>query len=127
MPPNLIKLTHLTHLDLSHNQLTNMSPDLDHISNLTNLDLSQLTHLTHLDLSHNQIAEIPPALSQLPPLLSLDLRDNPLSACPLPLRWRIDRYIFPPDILYFDFDHWYLSSPTSTEHPDLPFLDLCVE
>ena len=66
-------------------------------------------------------------LSQLRPLLSLDLRGNPLTSCLLPLPWRIDRYIYPPDEDYIDFNHWYLSSPTSSEYPDLPFLELCPE
>ena len=111
-------------LNLSRNQLTDLPPELD-----------QLTRLTQLDLSHNLFSEIPPVLSQLRrPLLYLDLRGNPLTTCPLPLRWRIDRYIFPPDDDYGNFNryssdlnHWHLSSPTSTEHPDLPFLDLCPE
>ena len=111
------QVSNLTHLDLSHNRLTDLSPDL-----------VQLEHLTHLDLSHNQFSEIPPVLSQLRPLLSLDLRGNPLTTCPLPLPWRIDRYIYsPPDKRYVDFNHWYLSSPTRTEYPDLPFLELCLE
>ena len=68
-------------------------------------------------------------LSQLRPLLSLDLRGNPLTSCLLPLPWQIDRYIYPPNeaYAYVEFDRWYLSSPTSPEYPDLPFLELCLE
>ncbi len=115
--PSALALFHdLTHLDLSHNQLSDLS-----------LDPDQLAHLTHLDLSHNRFSEIPPVLSQLHPLLSLDLRGNPLTTCPLPLPWHIDRYIYPPDYDHVEFDHWYLSPPRRTEHPDLPFLELCPE
>ena len=65
-------------------------------------------------------------LSQLRPLLSLDLRGNPLTTCPLPLPWQIDRYIYPPDYEYDAyFDHWLLSPMSGTEPSDLPFLDLC--
>ena len=115
--PPVVTQFRLEVLNLSRNQLTDLPPDLD-----------QQKILKHLDLSHNQFSDIPPVLSRLRPLLFLDLRGNPLTACPLPLRWRIDRYIYsPPDKRYVDFNHWYLSSPTSTEHPDLSFLELCPE
>ncbi len=111
------RLTQLEHLNLSHNQLTDLP-----------LELGQRTLLTHLDLSHNRFSEIPPVLSQLHPLLSLDLRGNPLTTCLLPLPWQIDRYIFPPDYeLFGNFDHWLLSPRSGTQHPDLPFLELCLE
>ena len=123
LPLDLVQLVHLTHLDLSHNQLADLP-----------LDLDQLANLTHLDLSHNRFSEIPPVLSRLRPLLSLDLRGNPLTTCPLPLRWRIDRYIYPPDYEYspsyvnpVDFDYRLLSPMSGTEPSDLPFLELCPE
>ena len=110
-------LRSLGQLDLSRNQLIDLPPDL-----------GQLIFLKQLDLSHNRFSEIPPVLSQLRPLLSLDLRGNPLTTCPLPLPWRIDRYIYPPDGWFpADFDHWLLSPTPSAELSDLPFLDLCPE
>ena len=153
VPPVLVQLDALEVLHLSHNQLTDQSLTLDHLKHylthltLTQLDLShnQLTdlpldldylkyYLTHLDLSHNRLSEIPPVLSQLRPLLSLDLRGNPLTTCPLPLPWRIDRYIYPPDYDYLphflnpvNFDYRLLSPMSGTEPSDLPFLDLCPE
>ena len=144
-------LTHLTQtltqLDLSHNQLTDLPLDLDQLESLTHLDLShnrltdlpldlgQLVFLKQLDLSHNQFSEIPSVLSQLRPLLSLDLRGNPLTTCPLPLPWRIDRYIYPPDenwgvarfFNHVNFDYRLLSPMSGTEPSDLPFLDRCLE
>ena len=154
VPPILVQLNALEVLNLSHNQLTGQSLTLDHLKlylthlTLTQLDLShnQLTdlpltldhlkyYLTHLDLSHNRFSEIPPVLSRLRPLLSLDLRGNPLTTCPLPLPWRIDRYIFPPDynwdaarfLNHVNFDYRLLSPMSGTESSDLPFLDLCPE
>ena len=154
VPPVLVQLDALEVLHLSHNQLTDQSLTLDHLKhNLTHLTLTQLDlshnqltdlppeldhlkyYLIHLDLSHNRFSEIPPALSQLRPLLSLDLRGNPLITCPLPLPWRIDRYIYPPDenwgvALFFhhvNFDYRLLSPMSGTEPSDLPFLELCPE
>ena len=154
VPPVLVQLNALEVLHLSHNQLTDQSLTLDHLKhNLTHLTLTQLDlshnqltdlpleldhlkyYLIHLDLSHNRFSEIPPALSQLRPLLSLDLRGNPLTTCPLPLPWQIDRYIYPPDenwgvarfFNHVNFDYRLLSPMSGTEPSDLPFLDLCPE
>ena len=138
-------LKNLRQLDLSHNQLTDpallaqslrLLGQLDLSYNqLTDLplDLDQLLFLKQLDLSHNRFSDIPPVLSQLRPLLSLDLRGNPLTTCPLPLPWQIDRYIYPPDGNYgvarfynhVNFDYRLLSPMSGTEPSDLPFLDLC--
>ena len=68
-------------------------------------------------------------------LSHLDLRGNPLTTCLLPLPWRIDRYIYPPDYNYgtarfynhVNFDYRLLSPMSGTEPSDLPFLDLCPE
>ena len=130
----------LESLNLSHNQLTDFHLDQGQLRSLIELNLShnqltdlpmalvELQRLTNLNLSHNQFSEIPPVLSQLRPLLSLDLRGNPLTTCPLPLRWQIDRYIYPPDFKYYDLlDPWLLKLRPGTEPSDLPFLDLCLE
>ena len=115
--PPVVTQFRLEVLNLSRNQLTDLPPDLD-----------QQKILKHLDLSHNQFSDIPPVLSRLRPLLFLDLRGNPLTTCPLPLPWQIDRYIFPPDYEAFaELDPWLLSPPPSAAPPDLPFLDLCPE
>jgi internalin A len=88
------KLTNLTELDLSFNQIVDIKP----ISNLTNLTrlylssnqivdikpISNLTNLTRLYLSSNQIVDIKP-ISNLTNLTRLDLSDNKITdrTCPL--------------------------------------------
>jgi Leucine-rich repeat (LRR) protein len=84
----------LTILDLSHNQLTHLDPQLfAGLLNLRGLYLSdnQLTHLdpqlfaglpnlTRLDLSHNQLTHLDPqALAGLPNLTELYLSNNQLT------------------------------------------------
>jgi uncharacterized repeat protein (TIGR02543 family) len=59
-------LTNLTSLDLSHNQISDVSP------------LAKLTKLTDLDLSWNQISDVSP-LSRLTKLTELILGDNQIS------------------------------------------------
>ncbi|KAH1063088.1 hypothetical protein J1N35_028075 [Gossypium stocksii] len=89
--PNLLQLTHL---DLSHNQLSGqISRSLGNLLQLTHLDLSHnqlsgqisrslgnLLQLTHLDLWRNQLSgKIPRSLENLLQLTHLDLSDNQLS------------------------------------------------
>jgi small GTP-binding protein len=62
----------LQQLDLSHNQLRELPPEI-----------SQLSHLRQLDLSTNQLSELPPEIGQLINLERLDLHDNQLSELPL--------------------------------------------
>ena len=60
-------MTHLIHLDLSKNQLSDL-PEY----------FGQLTNLRHLDLYSNQLTKLPPSFSQLKSLKWLDLKNNPL-------------------------------------------------
>ena len=94
MPPEITKLTNLTSLDLSSNQLTSVPPEITKLTNLTSLDLSgnqltslppeitKLTNLTSLDLSGNQLTSLPPEITKLTNLTSLDLSDNQLTSLP---------------------------------------------
>ena len=67
----------LTHLDLSHNHLTILPPEIKHLLNLQYLDLSynQLVtlpltiglfgKLKYLDVSYNQLTTLPPSFAEL--------------------------------------------------------------
>jgi internalin A len=91
-------LTNLTKLYLGENQISDIKPLSNLLSNLTNLTflsltgnqisdikpLSNLTNLTSLSLRGNQISDIKP-LSNLTKLTRLSLEGNPLVSkqCPL--------------------------------------------
>ena len=62
---------HITHLDLSHNLLTTVAPEMGVLHNLV-----------VLNLSHNQIKELPMTLAVLNQLVDLNVRENPLNAPP---------------------------------------------
>ncbi len=65
----LTSLTNLTKLNLSYNQLTDLS------------GLKELTNLTQLDLRHNQLTDLS-GLKELTNLTQLDLRENQLKNIP---------------------------------------------
>lgn len=75
-------------LDLSGKLNGSVSPDIAKLTNLTELDLSgndlkefplvvlQLKKLKTLDLSSNQLESVPPEIGNMESLQTLDLRDN---------------------------------------------------
>lgn len=66
LSPDCFSLTTtLTYLDLSHNQLSEMSPSL-----------ANATHLTHCDLSYNNLTEVPPCFFRSGRLKILKLDHN---------------------------------------------------
>ncbi|AKB83507.1 hypothetical protein MSBR3_2929 [Methanosarcina barkeri 3] len=81
-------------LDLSHNQLTQLPPEIKEIDTLKKLNLSynqfsyfssdiaELNNLTVLDLSHNQLTELPLEITKLNSLTTLDLSYNQLIQIP---------------------------------------------
>lgn len=94
LPPSLSSLTHLQHLDLSFNQLTELPPPLLLLPQLQSLllcqnllsslpsDLGGLSSLRHLSLLGNRLRALPPSL-QLPPTLhTLDVSYNQLQQLP---------------------------------------------
>ncbi|HSW77012.1 MAG TPA: leucine-rich repeat domain-containing protein [Candidatus Saccharimonadales bacterium] len=58
-------------LDLSHNRLNVLPPEI-----------GQLSHLIYLNLSNNQLSALPPEIGQLRALQTLSLFNNQLSALP---------------------------------------------
>ncbi|WP_339137475.1 MAG: COR domain-containing protein [Candidatus Electrothrix sp. GW3-4] len=94
LPPEIGRLRHLMHLDLSFNSLTELPEEICLLTRLTELDLSDnhladpfpiircLRSLTSLDLSGNQLRSLPPETGYLTGLTHLDLRDNRLSEIP---------------------------------------------
>jgi len=94
VPEDIGKLTNLTKLDLSKNNLTTVPEDIGKLTNLTNLDLSRnklttvpedigkLTNLTNLDLSRNKLTKVPEDIGKLNKLIKLDLSRNKLIKVP---------------------------------------------
>ncbi|MCA9927432.1 MAG: leucine-rich repeat domain-containing protein, partial [Anaerolineales bacterium] len=72
LSPAIGQLTNLTILSLSRNQLTNIPPEI-----------GQLSRLTELYLSSNQLTAVPSEIGQLTKLAKLHLWDNELTAIPL--------------------------------------------
>ncbi|MEL7143005.1 MAG: leucine-rich repeat domain-containing protein [Cyanobacteria bacterium J06643_4] len=81
-------MPNLTHLDLSHHQVTDLAA-IETLTNLEVLNLSDtqiadispiagLTQLTHLDISDNQIQDIS-AISSLTQLRAIDISHNPIA------------------------------------------------
>ncbi|OYW76150.1 MAG: hypothetical protein B7Z37_09950 [Verrucomicrobia bacterium 12-59-8] len=68
LPPEIGRLTALTHLYLDNNQLSTLPSEI-----------GQLTTLTWLDLENNQLSTLPPEIGQLAALSVLNLSSNQLS------------------------------------------------
>ena len=93
-PDEILRLSRLKHLKLSHNNLSVLPDSISQLKNLTHLDLSnnrfnkfpdsvlRLHKLIDLDLSTNQIHTLPESIGQLQNLNFLDLRYNQFSALP---------------------------------------------
>ena len=81
-------------LDLSGLELQNMPFELNQLTQLQSLNLSdnrlktvlnsisRLTQLQSLDLNNNRLTTLPPALGRLTQLTSLDLRNNAITDPP---------------------------------------------
>jgi len=94
LPKKIFKLTKLTNLTLSGNEIEYLPEEISKLTKLEILDLagnklvalpesiSQLTQLTHLDLAFNQLSQLPASLSNLTNLAYLDCSSNQLSKLP---------------------------------------------
>lgn len=92
LPPEILAMTNLQHLDVSSNHLTGALPaEIRHLQNLEILDISnnkmtglpaelgQLSKLRVLSASNNKLTGIPHELGNLQNLEVLDLSDNDIS------------------------------------------------
>lgn len=94
LPPEIGKLTDLTALRLSQNQLIELPSEIGSLTKLTALDLRRnqltelppeignFTHLTTLNLNGNQLTELPPEIGNLTELTKLTLDGNQLTELP---------------------------------------------
>lgn len=91
-PSDILSMTNLQSLDISHNALTGAMPaEIRHLQDLEVLDasynrmtglpaeLGQLKKLRVLNVSHNQLTGLPYELGNLSNLEILDLSGNPVS------------------------------------------------
>jgi Leucine-rich repeat (LRR) protein len=95
LPPPLLRLTRLVHLDLADNAITSLPDEFAALSLLTSLSLADnglqvlpdfvcvFTRLVELDLAANRLVDLPRTLGDLPLLASLSLHHNRLvpAAC----------------------------------------------
>jgi len=94
IPPLLMVLPTLVHLDLSHNQLTFIPRAIKALTRLEHLNLSNnllvglprefgaLLALKHLDLSNNRLSQLPLTLVLLNNLEVINVRNNILTSIP---------------------------------------------
>ena len=94
VPPEIAKLTDLTHLNLSFNVEMSTISEIGKLTNLTTLELSgnllttvpleitKLTNLTDLWLDNNEITSVPPEIEKLTNLRVLILAHNHLASLP---------------------------------------------
>uniref|UniRef100_A0A6I8N7V7 P53-induced death domain protein 1 n=1 Tax=Ornithorhynchus anatinus TaxID=9258 RepID=A0A6I8N7V7_ORNAN len=94
LPPDLGRLAHLVHLDLSFNSLTALPACVAQLGRLSSLllahnlleelpeGLARLRALTFLSAMRNRLRALPPGLGALPALRALDLAENRLEALP---------------------------------------------
>ncbi|XP_078438104.1 plant intracellular Ras-group-related LRR protein 5-like [Wolffia australiana] len=94
LPLSLGKLTAITDLNLSENQLLALPSNIGDLKSLKKLDLhsnklinlpesiGELTQLTDLDLKANNLKSLPATLGNLASLATLDLSSNQLSVLP---------------------------------------------
>jgi glyoxylase-like metal-dependent hydrolase (beta-lactamase superfamily II) len=94
LPAEIGKLASLTSLNLSNNQLRELSAEIGKLTSLTSLDLSNnqlrnlpssignLTRLSGLYLGRNQLRELPAEIGKLTSLTSLHLSNNQLWKLP---------------------------------------------
>ncbi|KAJ6333216.1 hypothetical protein OIU77_009141 [Salix suchowensis] len=111
IPNSLFNLTQLTSVDLSNNRLIGLPSQINRLSGLHILflsdnqligpipsQISRLSHLSNLDLSHNLLnGTIPSSLFSMPSLWSLSLHNNHFSG-------RISPFLS-NSLEYIDFSH----------------------
>lgn len=95
LKPSLVSgLTALTYLNVSHNLLGHLPPEIKQLKNLKTLiachnllvtlpaEIRSLASLTQLDVAHNFIVALPPDIGSLSRLVKIDLSMNLLSDLP---------------------------------------------
>ena len=94
LPESIGKLTNVTMLNLSGNQLTSLPESIGDLTNVTVLNLSgnqltslpesigKLTNVTTLNLSRNRLTSLPESIGNLTKITTLDLRRNQLTGLP---------------------------------------------